>query len=244
MSFRSHNTNVQPGADEAASPRNNPLNYLLFLGHKGYSWPSGPTHTTSVTDTPLVPRSFMMPDERMLISWSLDYGAVRIFLEDAQNCFVLSASPSDSVIAFPVRTTPGPAAVGLRNIQSQLADLKNLKKGWAEGVQSASQWGTGYGEPLSSEGLKWLAHQFTAYYAFDLPRPYLYPTPEGGVQAEWTLGPNETSLEIDLTAHTAEWHCLNWQTKHSSHRSLNLGSADAWKWLDSQLRKQDSLRSE
>lgn len=40
---------------------------------------------------------------------------------------------------------------------------------------------------------------------FDLPTPYLYPTPEGGLQAEWSLGGSNMDLMVDLKAHRAEW---------------------------------------
>ena len=36
-----------------------------------------------------------------------------------------------------------------------------------------------------------------------LRRPYLYPMPDGRIQAEWAHPDSEVSAEIDLTAHTA-----------------------------------------
>jgi hypothetical protein len=31
----------------------------------------------------------------------------------------------------------------------------------------------------------------------DLPRPRVYPTPDGGVQAEWTVGEHEVSITFE-----------------------------------------------
>jgi hypothetical protein len=60
---------------------------------------------------------------------------------------------------------------------------------------------------------------------------HLYPTAEGGVQAEWTPGGWEASLEIDLGSHRAEWHAIHVQSGREVSRELNLDSDDAWKWL-------------
>ncbi len=70
------------------------------------------------------------------------------------------------------------------DIARRLTELKGLNDGWADGLQPAGQWGEGYGKAPPAEGLDWLAEQFRLRYAPDLLRPYLYPTPEGGVHAE------------------------------------------------------------
>ena len=123
------------------------------------------------------------------------------------------------------------------NIGRQLESLRELKDGWADGMQPAGQWGESYGKAPSPEGLDWLADQFSSRYAADLPQPYLYPMPEGGVQAEWSIDSNEASLEIDLAAHVAEWHCLDMRTARSNERVLDLDDRAAWKWLTLELRR-------
>ena len=101
-------------------------------------------------------------------------------------------------------------------------DLRNLKDGWADGTQPADQWGKGYGKAPVAQGLDWLAERLEAGYADDLPRPYIYPTPEGGVSLEWSLGQNEASLEVDLLSHSAEWHCLNLSSGRSTEEDFDL----------------------
>ena len=131
-----------------------------------------------------------------------------------------------------VRAKP---AVDPLDIEVQLDTLRSLEMGWADGLQPAQSWGAGYGTVLNQEGLNWLASQFDRFYAASLPRPYLYPTPEGGVQAEWLREPHDASLEIDLELHSAEWHCLNLETKDSVIKLLNLEEAASWAWLSAQV---------
>ena len=122
------------------------------------------------------------------------------------------------------------------DIDGQLQGLKDLQDGWADGMQSAETWGTGYGKAPSLDELDWLAGQFSECYPADLTKPYIYPTPEGGVQAEWSLATNEISLEVDLKTHSAEWHCLNLDTGHCHERVLDLNTKDAWHWLANEVR--------
>ena len=51
-----------------------------------------------------------------------------------------------------------------------------------------------------------LVTRWSANTPMSLPLPRIYPTPEGGVQMEWTLGRIDISLEIDLGDHTGYWH--------------------------------------
>ena len=40
-------------------------------------------------------------------------------------------------------------------------------------------------------------------------QPRLYPTPEGGVEAEWRIGRLDLSIEFDPSSGIAEWHALD-----------------------------------
>ena len=142
---------------------------------------------------------------------------------------------------YAVEAEAGPAA-GPPDIGHQLERLRDLKDGWADGMQPAGGWGEGHGKAPSREGLDWLLEQFTRHYPQHAPRPYIYPTPEGGVQAEWSLGPNEVSLEVDLAGRTAEWHCLNLQTNLSSERRMALDLVDSWQWIADEVRRLESMR--
>ena len=113
------------------------------------------------------------------------------------------------------------------DVTARLEELRSLKDGWLEGG----------GRALSHEGLDWLLRSFNQHYPENLPPPYLYPTEEGGVQAEWSLGPKEVSLEIELRSYSGEWHVLDMETNEVCERTLNINSANDWKWLVEQVRQ-------
>ena len=140
----------------------------------------------------------------------------------------------------PIADAPAPSRDPL-DISRQLADMKRLKDGWADGMQPADQWGNGYGKAPAHHELNWLAAQFANRYDAGFPKPYLYPTPEGGVQAEWPIGSNEASLEIDLTTHTAEWYCLDFHADASTENLLDLDNAKSWDWITHELRRMEAL---
>lgn len=129
-----------------------------------------------------------------------------------------------------LNVSPYPAVDPL-NIDLQIAGMRHLEDGWADGMQSAETWGRGYGKALSAEGLDWIAGQFDFHYAQYLPRPFLYPTPEGGIQAEWSIGPYEASIEIDILQHIGYWHCFDIENNTSTERNFDLDQADSWHWI-------------
>ena len=113
------------------------------------------------------------------------------------------------------------------DIGVQLDDLRSLKNGWFDNKGLAP----------SIEGLDWLTEWFEQQIPSTLPFPYLYPTPEGGVQAEWTFDIVELSMEIDLSQKCAEWHLLNMHTDKDEERSLNLISTGDVAWLVKRLQE-------
>ncbi|MCE2434685.1 MAG: hypothetical protein J4F29_17440 [Candidatus Latescibacteria bacterium] len=108
-----------------------------------------------------------------------------------------------------------------------LDEFRDLKDGWLEGE----------GVAPSLDGLDWLAATFDRHFPNDLPLPYLYPTPEGGVQAEWSLSANEISLEVDLVTRQGAWHQLDMNTNADGARKLNLDDVKDWTWVVAEIRK-------
>ena len=115
------------------------------------------------------------------------------------------------------------------DVRARLDELKSLRDGWLDG----------YGKAPSHMGMDWLADGFEKNYPNDpsLPKPYLYPTPEGGVQVEWTIGPNEASLEICIETHRAEWFNVDLDTELIDEKQLDLDRGSAWSWLRQELRR-------
>lgn len=113
------------------------------------------------------------------------------------------------------------------DIPARLEELRILKDGWLDGKGMAP----------SHDGLDWLATAFDRNFPDSLPLPHLYPTAEGGVEAEWPLESNEVSLEIDLTTHGGAWHRLNVATGEEDVRSLNLNDEGDWAWLVTEVQR-------
>ncbi len=118
------------------------------------------------------------------------------------------------------------------DVPARLEELATLRAGWLADEEGI------FGRPLHPEGVAWLADAFDANYPEGLPLPRLYPTAEGGVQAEWTIGSFEVSLEIDLKTKSSEWHALDLSSPASeaNERSFDLGSAESWAELASAVR--------
>lgn len=99
------------------------------------------------------------------------------------------------------------------DVELRLDELSQIKTGWLNGKGLAPD----------IEGLKTLANAFDRLFSADLPLPYLYPTPEGGVQAEWSTDTWDVSLEIDLKTQQSELHALNVEKGEVEAQILKLG---------------------
>ena len=111
------------------------------------------------------------------------------------------------------------------DVPARLDELRVLRDGWLDGK----------GVALDGSGLDWLADSFENLYSLDASPPRLYPTPEGGVQAEWFINVYDASLEIDLETRKAEWHNLNFDTDVADERELDLNKPSDWDWLSNQV---------
>lgn len=111
-------------------------------------------------------------------------------------------------------------------IPTRLDELAQLQDGWLEGL----------GRAPSADGLGWLSSAFDAYFPDGPPLPYLYPTEDGGVRAEWSLGNVEASVDIDLASRVASWHELDLTTDAEDTRELDLSSEANWAWLVDRVR--------
>lgn len=111
------------------------------------------------------------------------------------------------------------------DIANRLEELVALEDGWLDGKGAA----------LNKQQVVQLNNYFDAHYSNDLPLPYLYPTAEGRVQAEWEINAWEVSLEIDLTSFAAEFHAFNFANHEEKELSLTLDSSDGWSELNTVL---------
>lgn len=107
------------------------------------------------------------------------------------------------------------------DIETRIEELAQLRNGWLDGK----------GQAPERSALERLVQAFDEHYAPDLPLPYLYPTAEGGVQAEWTLPLWEVSLEIDLPTLAAHYQALHLKTGESRDLDLTLSGEDSAGWM-------------
>lgn len=130
------------------------------------------------------------------------------------------ASPSSGRRAKAVVLEPN-------DLSSRLRELRNLQEGWLDGA----------GRAPTIVGLDWFEKAFEANYPDDLPQPYVYPTAEGGLQLEWSLGGHELSLEVDLDHHSGAWHSLDLQTQQDETKEIALDDDSGWKHLSMEIRR-------
>jgi hypothetical protein len=112
------------------------------------------------------------------------------------------------------------------DIEARLEELADLRDGWLNGGGRAPE----------RAALLRLAHAFDEHYAPDLPSPSLYPTPEGGVQAVWSMGEWDVFLEITLPAMKAHYEALHPKTGESRELDLILDDDADWTTLNASLK--------
>lgn len=106
------------------------------------------------------------------------------------------------------------------DVEIRLKELAQLQDGWLDGK----------GRAPDPAALTRLTQAFDERFAPELPLPRLYPTPEGNVLAEWTLGPWAVSLEIALPTLAAEYQAVHTNTSETREQSLLLAAEDGAGW--------------
>jgi hypothetical protein len=101
------------------------------------------------------------------------------------------------------------------DIEKRLGELGDLAEGWFDGTGTA----------FRPQDLAWVADTLKRAEGSGLPRPYLYPTPEGHVQAEWSFLGAEVSAEIFPQAREAHLVGVHTKTGASADRVVPLSSA-------------------
>jgi hypothetical protein len=120
------------------------------------------------------------------------------------------------------------------NTTLRLEELAGLDDGWLDGK----------GRAPAKEKLDWLAKSFETRFDPSLPLPRLYPTAEGGVQAEWSLNDWEVSLEIDLETQQGVYQALNLKDNSCTELTLSLVDADGWNLLNEALKQLEAREAE
>ena len=134
----------------------------------------------------------------------------------------VTLNPVTQVSPSSFYATPLVKSVG-GDVTSQIKLLEQLKDGWLDG----------YGKAPSKAGLAWLAEQLKQH-SCNKPLPYLYPIPDGGIQAEWSFGQYEVTLKINMETRRGQWYCMDMSTDiddAGEYCDLDLQSSDSWTWF-------------
>ena len=114
------------------------------------------------------------------------------------------------------------------DIPARLDEFRNMKDGWLEGK----------GVAPSRLGLDWLSASFERHFPDDLPLPYVFPTPEGGIEAEWQLGTHSAIFGIDINTRRGDWLQFDRQQSDEEHsKELNLNEDGDWEWMTGEIRR-------
>lgn len=113
------------------------------------------------------------------------------------------------------------------DINSRLEELSQLPDGWNNGE----------GKEINKKDLEWFADFFDTSYDTTLPLPYLYPTLDGGIQAEWVVQNEfDISITFDLENKVAYYHSLNIKADEVDDFSLNMTDLSFWDKINSKLK--------
>ena len=112
------------------------------------------------------------------------------------------------------------------DVSSRLFEFQQLADGWLDGEGLAP----------NAESLEWLSRKFDGSYPDELPLPYLYPTPTGGVQAEWSLNAHEVSLDIDFETKRGKFQILSIDASVEESDTFDLQDANDWVRLTERIR--------
>lgn len=115
--------------------------------------------------------------------------------------------------------------LGPLDVDAQLDKISMLRDGWLDGEGDA---------PERAE-LEWFSARFDELYPSDLPLPHLYPTLDGGLQAEWSIRGFEMDLKVDLKSHAGAWDETG-PNDHTYGLDLNLDERSDWERLGERVR--------
>ena len=107
------------------------------------------------------------------------------------------------------------------NIFAQIESMRSLEDGWLDGDGKAPPF----------KALERFAQMFDSYWDDSLPLPCIYPTYEGGIQAEWQIGRCAISLEVELPSQKSYFHQIHLDTEEDFDIDLDLTDCIGWETL-------------
>jgi len=113
------------------------------------------------------------------------------------------------------------------DVPARIDELRLLKGGWLDGKN---------GITLNKQDLDWFSEIFENYFTGDLPLPYVYPVPDGGLLLEWSIADHDISLEVSFSERIAQWHDYDLSSDEEDIKSIDLTSPNGWEMFMKQLK--------
>lgn len=112
------------------------------------------------------------------------------------------------------------------DVTTRLAEFEVLEDGWLDGKAGYS---------FDKNALKTLSEYFEYRYTDKFDLPYLYPTPDKTIRAEWSFHDTEISLEIDTETFLAFYHSISFEINDAIELNIDLNNQSGWDELNAQL---------
>ncbi len=113
------------------------------------------------------------------------------------------------------------------DVPARLDEFRKMRNGWLEGD----------GRAPDPAGLDWLSDSFERHYPDDSPLPHTYPTPEGGVEMEWSFGSRSGILEIDLEKRLGDWLGFDKESDEEDSYKLEMSDNTGWERIAAEIRR-------
>lgn len=112
-----------------------------------------------------------------------------------------------------------------QDVLTRFEELKSLRDGWLDGDGIAP----------STRGIDRLTQAFDSHFVGNIELPYVYPTPDGNIRFEWTIGDREISLDVELVSLTGYWHAFAVESGDEEEKTVSLVFANDWRWIARRL---------
>lgn len=113
------------------------------------------------------------------------------------------------------------------DVGARLDEFRNLRNGWLDGS------GTMY----KNRDLDRLSNLFKLYYSNQLPNPYLFPTEDGDVLAEWQTDRHNVTLEIALSTFESALDVYERGGDDEQEDAFDLSGSAGWVLLNKRLQQ-------
>jgi hypothetical protein len=104
------------------------------------------------------------------------------------------------------------------DVPSRIDELRSIENGWLDGN----------GVAMNNEGLTWFSKSFEEHFSDDLPLPYIFPMPDGGIQLEWNTIKFSANLELNLINKKGEYFCITKETRAINEDDLDFNDKAIW----------------